>query len=139
MAVPKLCGAALAWSERDNHVGLLLASAQPEDDTGAIFPGMTLQLVVKRPVVVDRCLYELGLFQLEHRVRRRVYQLNVSPADKRSHNSPDGALFGPHEHVGDRVLPINDPDIACGHLDVAFVFFCQRINLAFSGTLNSPL
>lgn len=139
MAVPKLCGAALAWTERDNHVGLLLATAQPEDDTGAIFPGMTLQLVIKRPVVVDRCLYELGLFQLEHGVRRRVYQLNVSPTDKRSHNGPGGALYGPHEHVGNQVLPISDPHISCGHLDVAFAFFCQRINLAFSGTLNSPL
>ena len=80
MAFPKLCNVTLTWSERDNHAGLLLATAQPEDTTGAILPGMTLQLVVKRPLVVDRCLYELGLFQLDHGMRRRVYQLNVTPA-----------------------------------------------------------
>ena len=97
MAFPKLCNVTLTWSERDNHAGLLLATAQPEDNTGAILPGMTLQLVVKRPLVVDRCLYELGLFQLDHGMRRRDYQLNVTPADKRSHNGPNGPLYGPHE------------------------------------------
>jgi hypothetical protein len=128
MALPKLCNASLVWSERDNHVGLMLASAQPEDETGAILPGLTLQLEIKRPVVVDRCLYEFGLFLL-----------NVSPADKRSHNGPLGPMYGPHEHVGNRVLPIDDPDVACGHPDVAFAYYCRRINLAFSGALNSPL
>jgi hypothetical protein len=139
MALPKMCSASLAWSERDNHVGLLLASAQPEDETGAILPGLTLQLEIKRPIVVDRCLYEFGLFMLEHGVRRRVYQLNVCPADKRSHNGPQGPMHGPHEHVGNRVLPVDDPDVACGRPDVAFAYYCRRINLAFSGALNSPL
>ena len=100
MASRKLCSMSLAWSERDNHVGLLLASAQPEDETGAILPGLTLQFEIKRPIVVDRCLYEFGLFLLEHGVRRRVYQSNVSPADKRSHNGPQGPICGPHEHLG---------------------------------------
>lgn len=139
MSMPKLCSASLAWSERDNHLGLLLASAQPEDETGAILPGLTLQLEIKRPIVVDRCLYEFGLFLLEHGVRRRVYQLNVSPADKRSHNGPLGPIYGPHEHVGNQVLPIDDPDVACGRPDVAFACYCRRINLAFSGALNLPL
>jgi hypothetical protein len=47
MAQPKLCTGDLVWSERDNHVGLLLASAQPEDATGAILPGLTLQFEIK--------------------------------------------------------------------------------------------
>jgi len=139
MAVPKLCSTSLVWSNRDNHVGLLLALTQPEDESGAILPGLTLQLEIKRPIVVDRCLYEFGLFLLEHGVRRRVYQLNVSPADKRSHNGPRGALYGPHEHLGNQVLPIDDPDIACGRPDVAFAFYCSRISLVFSGSFNSPL
>ncbi len=141
MAVPKLCAASFGWTERDNLADLLLALAQPEDETGAILPGLTMQLVVKRPVVVDRCLYEFGLFQLEHGVRRRVFQLNVSPANKRSHNGPQGgADYGPHEHVGDgAVRPITDPDIACGRLALAFAHYCKRINLAISGKLNSPI
>ena len=139
MARLKFCATALSWADRENHVGLLLAAAQPEDETGATFAGLTLQLVVKRAVIVDRCMYELGMFQLEHGVRRRVYQLNVTPADKRSHNSPTGPLYGPHEHIGDHVQAVTDPDVVCGRLDVAFELFCRRINLAFTGHLNSPL
>ena len=67
MAVLKLCSTSLVWSHRDNHVGLLLALTQPEDESRAILPGLTLQLEIKRPIVVDRCLYEFGLFLLERR------------------------------------------------------------------------
>ena len=120
-------------------MGLLLATAQLEDDTSAIIPGLTLQLEVKRPVIVDRCQYEFGMFLLEHGVRRRVYQLNVTPSDKRSHNTASGPLYGPHEHVGDLVKAVADPNVQCGNLELAFQFFCQRINLTFTGQLNSPL
>lgn len=112
LAQPKFCSASLAWADRSNHVGLLLASAQPEDGTGAFIPGLTLQLEVKRPIVVDRCQYELGMFLLEQGVRRRVYQLNVTPRDKRSHNGlSSGAIRGPHEHVGDSTEVVADPNI----------------------------
>lgn len=95
MAFPKLCNVTLTWSERDNHAGLLLATAQPEDTTGAILPGMTLQLVVKRPLVVDRCLYELGLFQLDHGTRRRVYQLNETPPTNAHTTAPTDRCMDP--------------------------------------------
>ena len=135
----KFCAASLSWADRNNHMGLLLATTQIEDDTGAIIPGLTLQLEVKRPVIVDRCQYEFGMFLLEHGQRRRVYQLNVTPPDKRSHNTASGPLFGPHEHVGDSVEAVTDPNVQCGHLELAFQYFCQRINLVFTGQLNSPL
>ena len=139
LAQLKLCAVSLSWADRSNHIGLLLATAQPDDETGAIIPGLTLQLEVKRPVVVDRCQYEFGMFLLEHGVRRRVYQLNVTPRDKRSHNGVSGPIYGPHEHIGDSVEAVTDPDIQCGQLDVAFQLFCRRTNLTFTGQLNSPL
>lgn len=139
LAQPKFCATNLLWADRNNHVGLLIATAQPEDDTSAIIPGLTLQLEVKRPIVVDRCQYEFGMFLLEQGARRRVYQLNVTPRDKRSHNGLSGAICGPHEHVGDSVEVVADPSIQCGQLEVAFQSFCRRINLTFTGQLNSPL
>lgn len=139
LAVPKFCDARLVWAERGNHANHLLATAPLEDKTGAILPGLTLQLEVKRPIVVDRCLYELGLFLLENGVRRRVYQLNVCPPDKRSHQAPGLLVHGPHEHAGDVVSAVPDPDVRCGAFGVAFDFFCRRAGLAFGGELNSPL
>lgn len=139
LAQLKFCAANLVWADRSNHSGLLLATAQPEDDTGAIIPGLTMQLEIKRPIIVNRCQYELGLFLLENGTRRRVYQLNVTPRDKRSHNQTSGPLYGPHEHVGDSVQTISDPDIQCGELEVAFKLFCDKANITFTGQLNSPL
>ena len=55
LAQIKFCAAHISWADRSNHMGLLLATAQPEDETGAIIPGLTLQLAVKRPVLVNRC------------------------------------------------------------------------------------
>lgn len=139
LAGPKFCDTQLSWAERVNHSGHLLATAALEDDTGAILPGLTLQLEVKRPIVADRCLYELGLFLLQNGVRRRIYQLNVCPPDKRSHNGAAGTLHGPHEHVGDHTAAVTDPTVRCGALGVAFAVFCRRVNLSFSGALNPPL
>lgn len=139
LAQPKFCAASLTWADRSNHLGLLLATAQPEDSTGAIIPGLTMQLEIKRPIIVSRCQYEFGLFLLEHGTRRRVYQLNVTPRDKRSHNHVSGPLYGPHEHIGDSFEAVVDPNIQCGQLDVAFELFCRKTNLTFTGQLNSPL
>jgi hypothetical protein len=139
LAQSKFCAGQLNWTDKGNHVGILLATAQPEDETGAFIPGLTLQLEVKRPIVVDRCQYELGLFLLERGVRRRVYQLNVTPLNKRSHNFASNPIYGPHEHVGDSVEAVADPNVQCDHLELAFQFFCRRINLTFTGQLNSPL
>ena len=139
MAQPKFSEARLVSDERANHANHLLAAGGLEDDTGALIPGLTLQLEIKRPVVVDRCLYELGLFLLEGGVRRRVYQLNVCPPDKRSHQGPAGIIRGPHEHVGDAASAVQDPAVRCGSLGVAFDFFCRRVNLTFNGAFNSPL
>jgi hypothetical protein len=139
MALPKICGADLSWSERGNHAGHLVATAALEDETGATIPGLTLQLEIKKPILVDRCLYELGVFILDAGVRRRAYQLNVCPPDKRSHNGPTVPLYGPHEHIGTTVLPVADPQAACGNFEGAFALYCARINLTFTGKLNSPL
>lgn len=89
--------------------------------------------------MVARCLYELGVFVLDAGVRRRAYQLNVCPTDKRSHNGPTAPLYGPHEHIGSTVLSVADPRAACGNFGGAFALYCARINLTFTGKLNSPL
>jgi hypothetical protein len=139
LKTPKFCDQDLTWAERNNHVGILLATIGVDDETGTTIPGLTLQLEVKRPIVVERCLYEFGLFLLEGGCRRRVYQLNVCPLDKRSHNSPAEVIVGPHEHIGDLVLAIRHEGVCCGEIATAFKFYCQRINLSFNGNFGSPL
>lgn len=137
--VPKFCTGEIEWLERMNHAGRLISTCVLEDDTGATIPGLTMQLEIKRAVVVDRCLYEFGLFLLEKGVRRRVYQLNVTPSNKLSHNGVTGPIYGPHEHFGDEAIATHHPDIECGKVEAAFAHYCARINLRYSGKFRSPL
>ena len=139
MALPKFYGGALIWAPKPNHGGILMALFQPEDDTGAIHPGLSVQLEVNVPLVVDRCRYEFGLFKLEGGVRKRAYQIAVTPKGKRSHNSPSGTIYGPHEHIGDQVSAVVADEIECGNMEPPFVHFCRRINLTFTGKANFPI
>lgn len=139
MREPKFSAAPLVWETRTNQNNILMAIFQPEDETGAIIPGLSIQLEVKKAIVVDRCGYEMGLLKLVGKARRRVYQLAVTPPDKRSHNDVLGPIYGPHEHLGDRVIPVTDPRIHCGELQAAFDRLCQQINLTYTGNGSMPL
>lgn len=139
MREPKFSAAPLVWETRTNQNNILMAIFQPEDETGAIIPGLSIQLEVKKAIVVDRCGYEMGLLKLVGKARRRVYQLAVTPPDKRSHNDVLGPIYGPHEHLGDRVIPVTDPRIRCGVLRAAFDRLCQQINLTYTGNGSMPL
>ena len=139
MREPKFSAAPLVWESRPNQANILMATFQPEDETGAIIPGLSIQLEVKKAIVVDRCGYEMGLLKLVGKARRRAYQLAVTPPDKRSHNDVLGPIYGPHEHLGDRVIPVTDPRIRCGELRAAFDRLCQQINLTYTGNGSMPL
>jgi len=134
---PKFCAAALHFQQKPNQGNLLIATCALEDDTGATLPGLTLQLEIRRPLIVDRWQFEFGLFLLQDGHRKRVYQLHSSPSDKRSHNAKDGPLYGPHEHIGDSVTAVVLTDSA----DPASVFalYCKRINLIYTGKIEFPL
>lgn len=138
MSVPKFIDSDLKLIARSNHIGHLVAISQPMDEDGAILPGLTVQLEIKSPIIVDRCLFLISLFQLHRGVKLRAYQLEVAPNNKRTHNDKDGPVYGPHEHVGDLVAPCRDPSLTCSALTSAFAFFCQRINLSFSGQIVYP-
>jgi hypothetical protein len=136
--IPKFCAANLTWGTKSNQANLLVATSALEDSEGATIPGLTLQLEIKKAIVTTRYQYELGLFKLIKGVRVRAYQLNVTPPDRRSHNGPEGRIYGPHQHFGTKHV---DAVADNGFEDFvrAFDFYCKTINLVFTGNLNSPL
>lgn len=138
IAEPKFYSKDLEFSERTNHKGIFIATAQPEERDGTIIPGLSINIEYKGAIVVDRCDYEIGLFFLDFKVKhtKRVYQLHVCPEDKRSHRTMEKDFFGPHEHVGRNVYEVRDPRVYCGNIEGAFKFFCERINLNFTGQLK---
>ncbi len=134
MAIPKFLDKSLVWETKANNLGIDLISEQLYDEIGAIIPGLTMRLERGRHFLIKgRCRWEFGLFQYELGRLWRVYQLNVSPPDKRSHHDENGDIYGPHEHIGDATLPVKIPGIDCQNFDNAFKIFCQRVNLTFTG------
>lgn len=129
-AVPKAAAGPLIWQPRSNHAGHVIAASIAVDSQGITLPGQVIAIEVRAPVVVDSCLYLFTLFKLVNGQRRRVYQLEVVPASKRSHNEPAGALYGPHEHWGDeQVRGVSHPTVHCGDFAGSLAYFTQRCTL----------
>jgi len=128
--VPKIV---LNWSglkPRSNHIGHLVGLGEiAEGRTGITLPGLTVQVEVKAPQDVARCLYLFTVFQLKAGTRHRAYQLEVAPANKRTHNGDNGPIYGPHEHLYEEVTAVDHADVNCGNWGGALRWFFFRIAL----------
>lgn len=121
---------ALRWSgfrPRSNHAGHLVGVAELVDAQGITLPGYTLQIEIKAPVDTARCLYLFSIMRLHQKQRLRVYQLEVAPRTKRTHNGPQ-PLYGPHEHVGDAApTAVIDSGVECDNWPGALQWFFTRV------------
>jgi len=124
------------WQPRINHAGHLLGVAELVDAAGITLPGLTVQMEIKAPVVAVSCLYLFSIMRLTGRERRPVYQLEVTPAGKRSHNGLV-PLYGPHEHV-DVLEPVSvsHPSVNCDNWDGCLSWFFTRVSIVPFDPLN---
>jgi hypothetical protein len=120
---------AIDWTglhKRHNHAGHLVGVASLIDPSGVTIPGLTLQIEVKAPVDAVRCLYLLSIMQLRHRKRIRVYQLEVAPSEKRTHNG-ETTIRGPHEHFGDATpTAVSNHSVRCDNWSGVMQWFFER-------------
>lgn len=122
---------ALRWTglrPRSNHAGHLFGVAELVDNQGVTLPGLTLQIEIKAPVDAARCLFLFSLMRLQHGKRRRLYQLEVSPHNKRTHNGQT-AIYGPHEHIEDDTNQVTDPAVRCDNWFAALQWFFNRVSV----------
>lgn len=123
---------AIRWTglqARSNHAGHLVGVAELTDAQGITLPGLTLQIEVKAPIDCDRCLYLFSIMRLKTRQRRRVYQLEVSPLGKRTHNGTQ-TIHGPHEHIDENEpIAIDHPDVKCDNWPGALAWFFRRTHI----------
>lgn len=120
------------WSgfqKRDNQANYLIGVSQLTDSGGVFIPGLTLEIEVKAPVMVDRCLLFFTLRQRAIGKRPRLYQLEVCPRDKRSHNGAT-VIHGPHEHfLEDEPRAVTEMSVNCDNWDASFGWFLERVNV----------
>lgn len=128
LSLPKTARGHASWVARPNHAGSVIAVFSVLDATGATFPGLTLQLEAKAPIVVDQCLYLFTFLQFARGVRGRLYQLEVCPSQKKSHVDSNQVIHGPHEHL-EEACPVVDASVQCGDWAAAYAWFLRRCNL----------
>lgn len=133
--LPKVASDPLVWEERGNHAGNKFCYSIVQDVSGAVLPGLTVQLEVRAPVKVVSCFFLFTLFKLADRQRLRVYQLEVAPLGKRTHNGREGALYGPHEHFGEEAFAVQDPAVTCDDWSACLAYFARRCSLTLSHVL----
>lgn len=123
----------MRWSgfrQRDNHASHVIGVAELIDAKSITLPGYTLQIEVKAPIDSERCLYLFSIMHLVKGRRIRVYQLEVVPANKRSHNGLT-TIYGPHEHLGEEEpTPVACSDVNCDNWDASLRWFFNRVSVA---------
>lgn len=121
---------AIKWTgflRRSNHSGHLIGVAELVDYNGITMPGLTLQIELKEHLTAVRCLYILSIMKLVKGQRKRIYQLEVAPKNKRTHNGKDAVIYGSHEHDGENVVAIDD--VTCDNFPDAVAWFFKRTNI----------
>ncbi|APW37136.1 hypothetical protein RD110_07950 [Rhodoferax koreense] len=123
----------IRWSgfkARSNHAGHLIGVAEVADGHGITIPGVTVQIEIKAPVDASRCLYLFSLMQQVKGQRGVVYQLEVAPAEKRTHNG-HSPIYGPHEHVGreEEPTPVTSSAVTCNNWKSSLAWFFLRVNV----------
>lgn len=138
IAIPKHYSGKIVFGPKETNSLFKVAAFRPQDELGAAIPGITVDITIRLGVVADRCKYTFTLFQLHNQKKKRVYQLEVVPRDKRSHNGPP-RIYGPHEHYGEEgdVRPIQN-ELCCTDYKLWLDFFCRRINLTLAAELPPP-
>lgn len=130
LSIPKSAVRWTGWVPRSNHAGTLVGTAELVDSNSIAIPGVTLQLEVKEAVAVNSCLYLFSVMHFSRHLRSRIYQLEVAPEGKRTHNGAS-PIYGPHEHKGSsEATAVRHPDVHCESWGRCVTWFLTRVSVA---------
>lgn len=117
----------LGYATKDTNRAFQVIAFRPEDEMGVTIPGVTVEICLRTPQAVDDCKYTFTLFRLDKHRKKRIYQLEVVPKEKKSHNGPP-RIYGPHVHRLDSVTSVNI-ELCCKDYQDWLNWFCEQINL----------
>lgn len=138
ISLPKLLVGELIWDEDPTHSRYVTARFVVADDTGATIPGVTVEFLFRPGVVATDCKFAFTLFAQRAHRRCRVYQIEVVPPERRSHNGPSGCIYGPHQHFGERAEVLGGTGLGCLDHEAWMREFLHRSNIGWGGTYVLP-
>jgi hypothetical protein len=107
----------------------MVAVADLLDSSYVTIPGYTIQLEIKAPVIVDSCLYLFSIMRHQAKIRRPIFQLEVAPEGKRTHNG-ELPIYGPHLHCGEmQPIPVQHPNVHCGSWAGSLKWFLEQARI----------
>lgn len=128
----------IEFSQKSNNQNFWVAAVPLDDADGLAIPGLTFQIEYRVALIVDRPKYHFTLFFLDEGKRRRLYQLEVQPHDKKTSHA-DVPIYGPHEHFMEHdVVRKVDLRISVSHYRKWLDAFCQRANITIEQELSPP-
>src|SRR5690606_17327803 len=136
---PKFMDEDFKWREESPHSAILWTAAPLLDEQGVTIPEHMVDLTYRRGKYKDECKYLFTIFKLVPR-RTRLYQIEVMPPNQKSASSGGKAIYGPHQHFGNRHAPLEEAKhLGCAHHREWFEVFCKRANIGFSGKYVPPV
>lgn len=89
------------WEQKPTNSRFWTRSIEVYDESYVTIPGMLVCLESRTGRIPGECKDLYTLFQQRPWGDwERLFQIEVVPGDKRSHNGPDGEVYGPHLHYG---------------------------------------
>lgn len=129
----------LSWMEDPTHSRYQIARFLVADEDGATIPGLTVEFDFRRGDIAEDCKFSFTIFGQRGGGRRRIFQIEVVPQARRSHNGPSGALYGPHQHFGEDTQPIDTHGLGCGNHEEWVREFLRRANIGWGGVYSPPI
>lgn len=136
IAMAKFYDGEMSYTPKASNKAFQVITFRPEDELGITIPGVTIEICLRTPQVVHDCKYTFTIFRLKGQRKERIYQLEVVPAKKKSHNGPP-KIYGPHVHILDAVSSVG-LDLCCEDYQDWLAWFCAQVNLSLNSEPPSP-
>lgn len=136
IAVLKQYSKDLIWAKSNNTLwrSISFVPNTASDELGGTIPGVVIQVEFKyHKRIAESGKMVLTLFKRKQQEKLRAYQLETSAEYKITSHNGITPIYGTHEHVGKLVFKL-EPQYALDDITNWFAFFCDKINLNYTGT-----
>ena len=139
IAMPKAILGNVEWKNNPTGSAFFKATFVVYDENGATIPGINVELSYRHSNVANECNHKFTVFKVKGTRPLRAYQIEVYPPTRQSHRENGVAVFGPHQHIGEKYEPIAGvAALTCADYESWMQEYFGRANIKFAGNYSPP-